>query len=112
MDIQIILACYLMLNIVASNLGLNNAIPIKEHEVVPPSDFKLTPESKNFNITVISMTTASYYTAGNPHMQNSWFCKEIREDNFRFWWRRVHEDASQGMYIFSEKSNLHADVYI
>ena len=24
------------------------------------------------------------------------FCKEIREDNFRFWWRRVHEDASQG----------------
>jgi hypothetical protein len=31
--------------------------------------------------------------------QNSWFCKEIREDNFRFWWRRVHEDASQGMYM-------------
>jgi hypothetical protein len=27
------------------------------------------------------------------------FCKEIREDNFRFWWRRVHEDASQGMYM-------------
>jgi hypothetical protein len=23
----------------------------------------------------------------------------IREDNFRFWWRRVHEDASQGMYM-------------
>jgi hypothetical protein len=23
--------------------------------------------------------------------KNSWFCKEIREDNFRFWWRRVHE---------------------
>jgi hypothetical protein len=39
------------------------------------------------------------YTAGNRHKQNSWFCKEIREDNFRFWWRRVHEDASQGMYI-------------
>ena len=38
-------------------------------------------------------------TAGNRHKQNSWFCKEIREDNFRFWWRRVHEDASQGMYI-------------
>ena len=37
-------------------------------------------------------------TAGNRHKQNSWFCKEIREDNFRFWWRRVHEDASQGMY--------------
>jgi hypothetical protein len=36
-------------------------------------------------------------TAGNRHKQNSWFCKEIREDNFRFWWRRVHQDASQGM---------------
>jgi hypothetical protein len=24
---------------------------------------------------------------------------EIREDNFRFGWRRVHEDASQGMYM-------------
>jgi hypothetical protein len=22
-------------------------------------------------------------TAGNRHKQNSWFCKEIREDNFR-----------------------------
>ena len=40
-----------------------------------------------------------YYTAGNRHKQISWFCKEIREDNFRFWWRRVHEDASQGMYM-------------
>ena len=38
-------------------------------------------------------------TAGNRHKQNSWFCKEIREDNFRFWWRRVHKDASQGMYM-------------
>ena len=38
-------------------------------------------------------------TAGNRHKQNSWFCKEIREDNFRFWWRIVHEDASQGMYM-------------
>ena len=48
-----------MLNIVASNLGLKHAIRItEEHEVVPPSDFKLTPESKNFNI---SMTTVSYY---------------------------------------------------
>jgi hypothetical protein len=28
-----------------------------------------------------------------------WFCKEIREDNFRFWWMRVHDDASQGMYM-------------
>ena len=39
------------------------------------------------------------YTTGNRHKQNSWFCKEIREDNFRFWWRGVHEDASQGMYM-------------
>ena len=38
-------------------------------------------------------------TAGNRHKQNSWFCKEIREDNFRFWWMRVPEDASQGMYM-------------
>ena len=38
-------------------------------------------------------------TVGNRHKQNSWFCKEIREDNFRFWWRTVHEDASQGMYM-------------
>jgi hypothetical protein len=38
-------------------------------------------------------------TAGNRHKQNSRFCKEIREDNFRFWWRRVPEDASQGMYM-------------
>ena len=37
--------------------------------------------------------------AGNRHKQNSRFCKEIREDSFRFWWRRVHEDASQGMYM-------------
>ena len=39
------------------------------------------------------------FTAGNRHKQNSRFCKEIREYNFRFWWRRVHEDASQGMYM-------------
>ena len=38
-------------------------------------------------------------TASNRHKQNSRFCKEIREDNFRFCWRRVHEDASQGMYM-------------
>ena len=25
-----------------------------------------------------------YYTAGNPHKEDSWFCKEIREDNFQF----------------------------
>ena len=44
----------------------------------------------------------SLLTAGNRHKQNSWFCKEIREDNFRFWWRRVHEDASQGMMYMSK----------
>ena len=38
-------------------------------------------------------------TAGNRHKQKSRFCKDIREDNFLFWWRRVHEDASQGMYM-------------
>ena len=48
-----------MLNIVASNLGLKHAIRItEEHEAVPPSDIKLKPESKNFNI---NMTTASYF---------------------------------------------------
>jgi hypothetical protein len=25
--------------------------------------------------------------------------EEIREDDFRFWCRRVHEDASQGMHM-------------
>jgi hypothetical protein len=40
-----------------------------------------------------------HITAGNRHTQNSWFCKEIREDNFRFWWRRVHEDVSQGQKL-------------
>ena len=39
------------------------------------------------------------HTAGNRHKQNSRFCKEIREDNFRFWWRRVHEDVSQGQKL-------------
>jgi hypothetical protein len=47
----------------------------------------------------IQLNRRCLHTAGNRHKQNSWFCKEIREDNFRFWWRRVHEDASQGMYM-------------
>ena len=47
----------------------------------------------------IMNSSLSYTTAGNRHKQNSWFCKEIREDNSRFWWRRVHEYASQGMYM-------------
>ena len=41
----------------------------------------------------------SLITAGNRHNQNNRFCKDIREDNFRFWWRRVNEDASKGMYM-------------
>ena len=41
----------------------------------------------------------TFITAGNRHKQNSRFCKEIREDNFRFWWRVVLEDASQGMHM-------------
>jgi hypothetical protein len=50
-----------MLNIVASNLGLKHAIPItEEHEVVPPSDFKLTPESKNFNISMTNEIQDGY----------------------------------------------------
>ena len=48
---------------------------------------------------VLQVKIISICTAGNRHKQNSWFCKEIREDNFLFWWRRVHEDASQGMYM-------------
>ena len=47
----------------------------------------------------LSHNSVSPGTAGNRHKQNSWFCKEIREDNFRYCWRRVHEDASQGMYM-------------
>jgi hypothetical protein len=46
------------------------------------------------------------YTAGNRHKQNSRFCKEIREDNFRFWWRRVHEDALQGMYMSKKHEEI------
>ena len=50
-------------------------------------------------MTYTSMLSKSTFTAGNRHKQNSRFCKEFREDNFRFWWRRVHEDASQGMHM-------------
>ena len=51
------------------------------------------------HILIMFVLCLLYCTAGNRHKQNSWFCKEIREDNFRFWWRRVHENASQGMYM-------------
>ena len=33
------------------------------------------------NVHLISI---NFLMAGNRHKQNSWFCKEIREDNFRF----------------------------
>ena len=46
----------------------------------------------------LALNNSVIITTGNRHKQNSRFCKEIREDNFRFWWRRVHKDASQGMY--------------
>ena len=56
------------------------------------SETEIVPERRvTFNI--------NDNTAGNRHKQNSRFCKEIHEDNFRFWWRRVHKDPSQGMYM-------------
>ena len=50
-------------------------------------------------ITVTHLNIKLLYTAGNRHKQNNRFYKEIREDNFRFWWRRVNEEASKGMYM-------------
>jgi hypothetical protein len=47
----------------------------------------------------IRLKLNTIYTAGNRHKHNSRFCQEIREDNFRFWWRRVHVNASHGMYM-------------
>jgi hypothetical protein len=46
---------------------------------------------EKISILVDNIPLMGFYipTAGNPHKQNSRFCKEIREDNFRFWWRRV-----------------------
>ena len=63
-----------------------------------------------YNIYITDMQHPVYYilyliTAGNRHKQNSWFCKGIGEDNFRLWWRRVHEDASQGMYMSKIEKN-------
>ena len=62
----------------------------------------------NFYVSVYCFCRSLFFhfTAGNRHKQNSRFCKEIREDNFRFWWRRVHEDASQGMYMSKIKTLL------
>ena len=62
---------------------------------LPPS-----PHSPTQTLFKDSVYKYNYFvTAGNRHKKNSRFCKEIREDNFLFWWRRVHEDASQGMYM-------------
>jgi hypothetical protein len=57
------------------------------------------PVAALINMSRKGVSYRTKYTAGNPHKQNSRFCKDIREDNFRFWWRRVHEDASQGIYM-------------
>ena len=65
----------------------------------PNSNVSISKLSINCRLFVNCSRASTYNTAGNRHKQNSWFCKEIREDNFRFWWRRVHEDASQGMYM-------------
>ena len=48
----------------------------------------------------------SNITAGNRHKQNSWFCKEIREDNFRFWWRRVHSRRRLARYVHVKNWNF------
>jgi hypothetical protein len=55
--------------------------------------------SSKKKISIFDMYYNIIFTAGNRHKQNSWFCKEIRVDSFRCWWRRVHEDASQSMYM-------------
>jgi hypothetical protein len=65
---------------------LNSHCP---NQAQPMTPYMLCDMFNHFNMS----------TAGNRHKQNSWFCKEIREDNFRFWWKRVHEDASQVMYM-------------
>ena len=33
---------------------------------------------------IVAFEQLGNYTADNPHKQNSRFCKEIREDNFRY----------------------------
>jgi hypothetical protein len=40
--------------------------------------------NKSVQQNVYQVHIKSQVTAGNRHKQNSWFCKEIREDNFRF----------------------------
>ena len=37
------------------------------------------------NVILVLHILVCTNTAGNRHKQNSWFCKEIREYNFRFW---------------------------
>ena len=67
--------------------------------IIMPLVSCIYPNPWLFHISLLFGSRWTSNTAGNRHKQNSWFCKEIREDNFRFWWRRVHEDASQGMYM-------------
>jgi hypothetical protein len=55
--------------------------------------------SRDTNICTMYMKTNVFLENDTAYLVCKWFCKQIREDNFRFWWRRVHEDASQGMYM-------------
>ena len=84
------------------NATFNN-IMIFQSQWYPGKQFYcwMIPKYPKKIIDILQMSESLYRirTAGNRHKQNSWFCKEIREDNFRVWWRRVHEDASQGMYM-------------
>jgi hypothetical protein len=73
---------YLEFNLLLTNRNLS------------PITFRL-PRWKNIeNLTCIfvknnlEMFGSFVDTADNWHKQNSRFCKEIREDNFRFWWRK------------------------
>ena len=79
-------------------LFLQYNILLPQERQFVPSHIILFPQDRYFVPTRYYFTTYAF-TADNRHKQNSRFCKEIREDNFRFWWRRVHEDASQGMYM-------------
>ena len=76
-------------------MGEYEIIHIISHQQIKSAYFVIDIGKRKFDLQIL----ITPFTAGNRHKQNSWFCKEIREDNFRFWRRRVHEDASQGMYM-------------
>ena len=58
----------------------------------------LSKWSKSF-WNFITYLTLNLNTVGNRHKQNSWFCKEIREDNFRFWWRRFTRRFARYVHV-------------